>query len=89
MNNNASNTLGRALRFLRQQRGLTQVALAVKAGVSLNTVSLVERSGRITERVANLFAQALQVEPATFRALDSSERIGAPELGPSAKESAP
>jgi transcriptional regulator with XRE-family HTH domain len=53
--------VSRALRLLRKREGLSQLALAVRAGVSLNTVSLAERSGRLTERTAERFATALGV----------------------------
>ena len=65
---NSSNiAVSRALRLLRKREGLSQLALAVRAGVSLNTVSLAERSGRLTERTAELFAAALRVTPDEFR----------------------
>lgn len=77
------NTLAvrRTLRRLRKRRGLSQVALAVKAGVSLNTVSLAERSGRITERVTGLLAQALGVDPAALHPPTASRDAGASDGG--------
>ena len=53
-------SIGDAIRFLRDQRGLSLRALADKIGVSAPFVSDVERNRRSTERLAD-FAAALDV----------------------------
>jgi hypothetical protein len=44
------------------------LALATRAGVCLNTVSLAERSGRMTPEVAERLARVLGVEVSDLRA---------------------
>jgi transcriptional regulator with XRE-family HTH domain len=61
--NTRKSSRGARLRRARQRLGLSQVDLAVAAGCSLNTVSLAERSGYFTERMAAKFAAALQCKP--------------------------
>jgi transcriptional regulator with XRE-family HTH domain len=59
--------IGLALRAERVRRGMSQLDLALKSGVSLGTVSLAERSGRISKSVAARFAAALGIGPATLK----------------------
>lgn len=60
---NCENEIPRTLlRALRQRHGLSQLALATRAGVCLNTVSLAERCGRLSPRVATRLAAVLGVE---------------------------
>ncbi len=68
--------LGSRLRDLRQERGLTQRALARLAGVSPNAVSLIERD-EISPSVATLqrFATALNVKMSYFFENTTSARI--------------
>ena len=55
------------LRRERLRRGLSQVALAARAGCSVNTVSLAERGGFLTEHMAQRFAAVLSVSPDVLR----------------------
>lgn len=48
-----------SLRDLRERRRLTQVALAVRAGLSLNTVGAAERHGVVSPASAEKIARAL------------------------------
>ncbi len=52
-----------SLRRERLRAGLSQVALATRAGCALSTVSLAERGGRISRSMAERFAAALSVAP--------------------------
>lgn len=58
------NTLGVRLRMLRRERGLTQVKLSEKSGLSVELISKLERGNRLTCRVDSLikFASALDVQ---------------------------
>ncbi len=62
-------TIGDAIRFLREQRGLSLRALADAIGVSAPFVSDVERNRRSTERLAD-FAAALGVSVEDLQRLD-------------------
>lgn len=55
------------VRALREQRGLTQFDLAAKSGLSLQTVSLAERAGVVTDRTAHALAAVLEVEAERLR----------------------
>jgi transcriptional regulator with XRE-family HTH domain len=56
--------LARAIRQQRQQRRLTQLALAERAELSLDTVSRVERGRReLSLRAVDQLARALGVDP--------------------------
>lgn len=59
--------VGRYLRELRQEAGLTLATVAFRAGVSINTVSALERGARSTRAVgvamAYKLAHALQTDP--------------------------
>lgn len=57
------------VRKLREQKGLTQFTLAYKSGLSLQTISLVERGGICTERTVAAIAAALGVLPAEIATL--------------------
>lgn len=51
------------LRAARERAGLTQAALAARAGLTLGTVSLVDRSGYVTPSTAAKLAAALGIDP--------------------------
>ena len=51
------------LRRERLRAGLSQVALAVRAGCSLSTVSLAERGGVLSADMAAQLASALSISP--------------------------
>jgi len=59
---------GRRLRALRRQRGLSRVMLAGRAGISLTTVSKLERQDRASCRGRTLarLGAALGVQPAAL-----------------------
>ena len=59
---------GQRLRHLRRQHGLSQEQLAAKAGISLATVTRLERTPRATCRTRTLarVAAALGEEPAAL-----------------------
>jgi transcriptional regulator with XRE-family HTH domain len=63
-------TLGEAVRYLREARGLSLRELAERVGVSAPFLSDVERNRRATDRLEGL-AQALQVSVDVLRRLDS------------------
>lgn len=50
------------LKRLRVAKGYSQLAIATKAGVHLSTISLAERSGRLTADIAERIASALGVD---------------------------
>lgn len=50
-----------AVRAIRNDRGLTQQALAEKAGLAYRTVSVIENGGRVKRRTLQQIADALQV----------------------------
>ncbi len=61
------------VRLLRKTRGLSQVELAARAGITQAAVSEIERGGRLpTLRTLGRLSQALDVAPAML--LESSER---------------
>jgi DNA-binding XRE family transcriptional regulator len=66
---------GHLLRQLRHQRGLSQASLADQAGVSLTTVSRLERQSRAPCRGWTLgrLAKAVGEDPATMTATDVSK----------------
>lgn len=55
------------VRALREERGLTQLQLAVKAGLSIQTISLAERAGLVSAATAARLAEALEVPAAELR----------------------
>ena len=65
------------LRRERTRCGLTQLELAVRAGCSLNSVSLAERGGRLSAQLAERFASALKVPIKALAPVES--RTGEPE----------
>ncbi len=64
------NSLGEAVRYLREEGGLTLRALADKVGVSAPFLSDLEHGRRQTERYDEL-AKALEVSVVELRELDS------------------
>jgi PAS domain S-box-containing protein len=62
-----SHIFGRRLRHLRRLRGLTQVGLATRSGVSLEHCNKIERGAATPSlAVVEAFCQALDVEPAVL-----------------------
>lgn len=59
------NIAGR-IKALRKERGMTQVELAQRAGISPQLLRLVEQSGRISNRTRFLLAMALNVPISKF-----------------------
>jgi transcriptional regulator with XRE-family HTH domain len=74
--------LARRLKELREARGLSQMALAVRAGLSLSMVALIEQGQREDPRVSTLraLADALGV---------SLDELAPSETPPPAEPSAP
>lgn len=65
---NANSTIpGSPLRRERLRRGWSQVALAARAGCSLNTISLAERGGFLSNAMAEKVAGALGLHPEDIR----------------------
>ncbi len=62
-------TVGGAVKYLREQRGLSLRALAERVGVSAPFLSDVEKNRRSTERLAD-FAAALEVPVDTLLRFD-------------------
>lgn len=64
------------LRTARERAGLSQVALAARAGCAPSTVSLVERGARLSRRMARRFSDVLGVPLDDLRPvrLDEDER---------------
>jgi len=54
-------TTQNVVRDARERAGLTQLQLANESGVSLGTISVAERGGRLSERSAQRLAAALHV----------------------------
>lgn len=77
-------TVGHYLRELRQEAGLTLATVAFRAGVSINTVSALERGTRSTRAVgvamAYQLAKALQIDPVRLFLVMST---GDPDAAPS------
>lgn len=67
MKTNSSRPLRTTVRQLRESRGLTQFQLAAQAGLSIQTVSLAERAGILTDRTAQAIAAVLAVQPSELR----------------------
>ena len=67
LEDNTTNNLGQQIRMLREQRKLSQRALAEASGISRNTLSLIER-GQTSPTVSTLtgLARALSVEINAF-----------------------
>jgi transcriptional regulator with XRE-family HTH domain len=61
MNIKTQQTIQSPLRRERLRRGLTQLTLAIRANCSLNSVSIAERGGKISEAMAQRLAAALHV----------------------------
>lgn len=57
------------IRTLREQEGITQLQLAERSGLSLGTVNIAERSGRITKYVADNIAKGLKVKPEALKGI--------------------
>ncbi|MEI8377364.1 MAG: helix-turn-helix transcriptional regulator [bacterium] len=59
--------LGKRIKFLREQRGLTQQALAEKSGISLNYLGKIEVAMN-KPRLKTIFkiAEALEINPYEF-----------------------
>jgi len=76
MEQGAPPDVGRRLRLLREQRGLTLRMLAQRSGLSVNAVSLIER-GQTSPTVATLhrLAAALEVRIADFFASEDEESV--------------
>ena len=71
-----SRVLTLPLRLLRKTRGLSQVELAVRAGITQAAVSEIERGGRLpTLRTLSRLSRALDVAPTML--LESSEQSSA------------
>jgi len=72
--------LGRAISLLRVQRGLTQAALAPRAGISVSYLSLLETNKRKDPALSTIqkLAQALSVPAGIlfFLAADQTELSG-------------
>ncbi len=60
---NMHSTIQATLRRERLRKGLSQVALASLARCSINTVSLAERGGFLSDQMAKRFANVLGIEP--------------------------
>ena len=59
-----SEAFGKVLRALRAERGLSQEALALEAGIQRNYVSLIERGiNQPTITIISKLATALEVQP--------------------------
>ena len=67
-------TLGEAVRFIRERKGMSLRQLASRTGVSAPFLGDIERNRRSTNRLPEL-ASALDVDVETLRAFDG--RIGA------------
>ena len=66
--------LGKAIRRVRQLRGMTQVELAEAAGLRGNSVALIERSQRgVSIETLNELADALEVPAACLTMLGTSK----------------
>lgn len=63
-------TIGDAVRFLREKRGLTLRALAKAVGVSAPFLSDLEHNRRRTDQI-DKFARVLRVDEAVLRRFDS------------------
>lgn len=74
--NNRITTKPGIIRHERSKSGLSQLTLATRAGLCLNTISLLERSGQCTAEVARRVATALGLKFSDLVA-DSSAAGGA------------
>src|SRR5262245_19492931 len=64
--------LGRRVRRLREQLGLTQVAMARRLGLSASYLNLIEHDQRpLTAKLAGRLGEALQVGIAAFSEIES------------------
>jgi transcriptional regulator with XRE-family HTH domain len=69
--------LGKAIRKVRQLRGLSQVALAGQAGLRGNSLALIERGQRgVSLESLNALADALDVPAACLTVLGTSKIAG-------------
>jgi transcriptional regulator with XRE-family HTH domain len=69
--------LGRAIRQVRELRGLSQAALAQKAGLRGNSVALIERGERgVSIDTLNSLAEALEIPSACLTMLGMSRIRG-------------
>jgi transcriptional regulator with XRE-family HTH domain len=69
-------TIGENLRRLRKERGLTQEALAERAGVSVSTVARLERGRRRGERTSTLMTLANALDAELSDLTGRRERLG-------------
>lgn len=71
--------LGQAVREIRKLRALTQAELATKAGLSGNSVAILERGERnFTLASINALAQALDVPASFITVLGTSQTVADP-----------
>ena len=69
--------IGSRVKFFREGRGLTQVQLAVRTGISIDYIGLIERGLRTpSQRYLHLIAEALGVSADTLRGQASFEPGG-------------
>lgn len=69
-----SQAFGQALRTLRIERGLSQEALALEAGIQRNYVSLIERGiNQPTITIIFKLAEALEMQPSQLIELVEAE----------------
>src|SRR4051812_45263633 len=66
--------IGRTLRRLRQERGLTQQALAARLGISASYLNLIEHDQRtVTASLLIKLAETLQVELASLSGMEERQ----------------
>jgi transcriptional regulator with XRE-family HTH domain len=69
--------LGKAIRQMRQLRGVSQAALAEEAGLQGNSIALIERGQRgVSMETLNALAEALDVPAACLAMLGTSKIAG-------------
>ncbi len=69
-----------AMRAARLRAGLSGQVVAVRAGLSLQTVLTAERApGLLTQRTATLVGQVLGVAPESLFGFAADAKVGAPE----------
>ena len=74
-----SEAFGRVLRALRLERGLSQEALALEAGIQRNYVSLIERGiNQPTITIIFKLAAAMEVKPSQLIELAEAECLKPP-----------
>ncbi|MDX6741511.1 helix-turn-helix transcriptional regulator [Actinocorallia sp. A-T 12471] len=77
------NTIGERLKRARKERGITQEALAARAGVSVDLVSKLEQNRRTSARVWSLMALARALDVELSALTDGRDRLafGEPDIG--------